>query len=168
MTPLEVERIIALDIRPQAIGFVVFEGMERLLDWGVKRFPQDGPSRAPAGIKIKALIAAYVPDALVIKRPSRSSDRILSELVEAARDQGLVIHSLVPRAVRTVFPGCRNKDQVAASISERFPALQWNLPPKRKIWNSEDYRMNIFDAAAIGITYFVYKQLANKVPLPPI
>ena len=37
--------------------------------------------------------------------------------------------------------------------AEQFPELLSILPPKRKPWQSEDYRMGIFDAAAIGIAY---------------
>jgi hypothetical protein len=47
-----------------------------------------------------------------------------------------------------------NKHEVACAVAEHFPELASKLPPKRKIWNNEHYRMRIFDAAALGITYF--------------
>jgi hypothetical protein len=40
-------------------------------------------------------------------------------------------------------------------LAKQFPKLASRLPPKRKIWQSEDYRMGIFDAAAVGVAYFV-------------
>jgi hypothetical protein len=48
-----------------------------------------------------------------------------------------------------------NKYEVASALAKQFPALASRLPPKRKIWQSEDYRMGIFDAAALGVAYFV-------------
>jgi hypothetical protein len=39
-------------------------------------------------------------------------------------------------------------------LAQRFPELAAKLPPKRKIWQSEDYRMSIFDAASLGVAYF--------------
>jgi len=36
------------------------------------------------------------------------------------------------------------------------------LPPKRRPWQSEDYRMTIFDAAAVGIAYFAEKAWGGR------
>ena len=44
------------------------------------------------------------------------------------------------------------KDEIASLLAERFPVLHWELPPKRKIWESEHYRMSIFDAAALAVS----------------
>jgi hypothetical protein len=37
---------------------------------------------------------------------------------------------------------------------QRLSVLAAKLPPKRKCWESEDYRMSIFDAVALGVAYF--------------
>jgi hypothetical protein len=47
-----------------------------------------------------------------------------------------------------------NKFEVASALAKQFPALVSRLPPKRRCWQSEDYRIGIFDAAAIGVAYF--------------
>ena len=39
------------------------------------------------------------------------------------------------------------------------------LPPKRKFYESEDYRMSIFDAAALGVAYFDLQK--NTAPIVP-
>ncbi len=41
------------------------------------------------------------------------------------------------------------KYEIARRVAERFPVLRRALPPKRQIWESEHYRMSIFDAAAL-------------------
>ena len=44
--------------------------------------------------------------------------------------------------------------------SKRFPELAPRLPRSRKPWMSEDYRMSIFDAVALALTFFF--QFNNK------
>jgi hypothetical protein len=45
------------------------------------------------------------------------------------------------------------KHDVAKVLAQKFPEeLGDRLPPKRKPWMSEDYRMDIFGAVALGIT----------------
>jgi len=58
-----------------------------------------------------------------------------------------------------------NKYEVASALARQFPDLASRLPPKRKIWQSEDYRMGIFDAAALGAAYFVRRR-SVKLRLP--
>ena len=36
--------------------------------------------------------------------------------------------------------------------------IKERMPPKRKIWQSEDYRTRIFDAAALGVAYFTRRK----------
>ena len=69
---------------------------------------------------------------------------------------------LSSKAVKRVFAGRNdNKDQIASAVAEQFPELLSILPPKRRPWQSEDYRMTIFDAAAVGIAYFAEKAPKN-------
>ena len=46
------------------------------------------------------------------------------------------------------------KQEIAIAIAERFPELAPRLPRSRKPWMSEDYRMSIFDAVALALTFF--------------
>jgi len=46
------------------------------------------------------------------------------------------------------------KQEIAIAIAERFPELAPRLPRFRKPWMSEDYRMSIFDAVALALTFF--------------
>jgi len=45
------------------------------------------------------------------------------------------------------------KYETACLLAEQISALHWQLQPKRKIWESEHYRMNIFTAAALAMAY---------------
>ena len=43
--------------------------------------------------------------------------------------------------------------EIAVAIANRFPDLAPRLPRFRKPWMSEDYRMTIFDAVALAVTF---------------
>ncbi len=45
----------------------------------------------------------------------------------------------------------KSKDAIARTIAQLMPEFEQHLPPVRKIWMSEDYRMGIFDAVAIAM-----------------
>jgi hypothetical protein len=47
------KRVLALDVHPRSFGYVVFEGPNRLLDWGVRsfRFGVNAVKR-PVGAKV--------------------------------------------------------------------------------------------------------------------
>jgi len=53
--------------------------------------------------------------------------------------------------------GAPNKQEIAGAIAKRFPELAPRLPRFRKPWMSEDYRMSIFDAVGLAITFFQAK-----------
>jgi len=41
-------------------------------------------------------------------------------------------------------------------LAKQFPdELASRLPPKRKTWESEDSRMDIFDAVALAVTFWL-------------
>ncbi len=44
------------------------------------------------------------------------------------------------------------------AIAGRLPALAPRLPPFRKPWMCEDYRMSIFDAASFALTFFYFEK----------
>lgn len=60
-----------------------------------------------------------------------------------------------------------NKYEVASVLARQFPDLAPRLPPKRKFYESEDYRIGIFDAAAVGVAYFTRrKQVTKRADVP--
>ena len=50
--------------------------------------------------------------------------------------------------------GSSTKYEIAQAIAKEIPAFASRLPPVRKIWMSEDPRQNLFDAAALGFTFY--------------
>ena len=153
-------RVMALDPVSRGFGFAVFEGPDRLVDWGVIEVRQDKQLGCLA--HVGRLLERLVPDVLVLENhKSRSSRRCprVRQLLKAIRflaaTRAVTVVALAPRRVRKSYArlGARNKDQTAAILAARFPGLDPWVPPARQLWMSEDARLGIFDAAAFALTY---------------
>jgi hypothetical protein len=173
------KRILALDVRPRSFGYVIFEGPDQLLDWGVKSFRKGvNAVQVPRGRKLEWLQEDYLPAVIVLREPGPGSKRrrLVNTVRAKAESFGIAVRLLPSQAIRKAFAGPeqQTKYAMACALAERFPELRWALPPKRKCWQSEDYRMSIFDAAALGVAYFsrYAKKVANTsigspTPSPP-
>jgi len=162
------KRILAIDLRSRSFGFVVFEGPARLSDWGVRSFRQGvNAVRIPADVKFAALMDEFSPSTIVVRKElveSRKKAEVRQALAIQAEKCRIPVRLLTFRAVKNSFVGSnRNKYTVAAAVVEQLPELASRLPDKRKIWKSEDYRMSIFDAAALGVAYFNRHKPSHEV-----
>lgn len=161
------KRILAIDLRSRSFGFAVFEGPTRLLDWGVRSFRQGvNTVQIPASLKLAGLINEFSPSTIVVRKGSAESRKkagMRKALVIQAEKCRIPIQSLTPRAVKNSFVGSnRNKYTIAAALAKQLPELAPRLPSVRKIWKSEDYRMSIFDAVALGVAYFQSRSTVHK------
>ena len=50
--------------------------------------------------------------------------------------------------------GAATKDDIAKTVAMWLPEFTPHLPPPRKVWESEDRRMTMFDAVALALTFF--------------
>jgi hypothetical protein len=154
------KRVLALDVHPQSFGFVVFEGPNQILSWGIRSFrPGVNAVKTPAGEKLFTVLDKFTPSAIVIReretaRKTKKS-KMLGTIERQALSRKIAVTFMSRTDVNRAFVGFdSNKYEVASALAKQFPALASRLPPKRKIWQSEDYRMGIFDAAAVGVAYF--------------
>jgi RNase H-fold protein (predicted Holliday junction resolvase) len=152
-------RILAITPSTRGFGFALVEGLNTLVDWGVKNVDADKNTGSLA--RVKALIAYYEPDVLVLEdasaKPVRRAPRIrelTKRIVSMAKRQDVRVMSLPRKQVRRVFfaDGQGTKYALAQILAERFPdELGTRLPPKRRPWMSEDSRMDIFGAVALAL-----------------
>jgi hypothetical protein len=160
------DRILAIAPSSRGFGFAVLEGGATLVDWGVKSIR--GNKNAGTLKKVEGMIALYKPAVLVLEdasaKGSRRSRRIrkLTKGIIAMAESRKIKVALLSReqVMRTFFEdGEGTKHAIARILAIRFPEeLGHRLPPKRKPWTSEDYRMGIFDALALAFA----KQLRKK------
>jgi hypothetical protein len=156
--------VLALDVHPRSFGFVVFEGPNRMLDWGIKSFRRGvNTVKVSAAKKLLALLDEFTPSAIVIRKPEmRRNAKMLATIETQARSRRIPVRFISRSDVNRAFVGFEsNKYEVASALAKQFPSLASRLPPKRKCWQSEDYRMGIFDAAAVGVAYFTRRRAAR-------
>ncbi len=149
-------RILALDLHPCSFGYVVIESPTKLLDWGVCSSRQKGAvSDVLVRKRLRRLLELWRPAVLVFNtlssvtpKSNHRSKRLLKQIETEARKHRIPVRILEDNPV-----GSRGerltKYEIARRVAERFPVLRRALPPKRQIWESEHYRMSIFDAAAL-------------------
>jgi len=154
-------RVLAIDPTHRGFGYVVFEGPEVLVDWGVRNIR--GQKNAGSVEAVARLIEHYTPDLLVLEDGSakgcwrrRRVRDLFGELATLAARRGVRVRRVSRTKVGKTFAGlgASNKDQIARLIVARFPELAPRLPPERKPWKSEDARMAIFDAAGFAMAFF--------------
>jgi len=158
------ERVLALDLRSGRAGFVVLEGLDKLLDWGVRSYtPRYGPLEVTVSRRIASLLGLHQPSVMVLRLPSnrlvKKNDRIrviVRTLRKEAKRRSVSLRLLRRQRIKKIFSaqGRATKHQIASLMAERFSDLAWKLPPKRKLWQSENYHMTVFDAAAAGVAHF--------------
>jgi Holliday junction resolvasome RuvABC endonuclease subunit len=156
------ELVFAAFPSTRGFGYAVFEGPKSLVDWGVKSVRTRQKNLASLR-KARELIAFYRPDVLVLEdyeglgsRRAKRIQNLINLMTAHAAEERIAIASFSRSEVRACFSstGSTTKQRIAESIAREFPELEPRLPPVRRIWMSEDSRMNIFDAAALGITFF--------------
>lgn len=163
-------RILGIDPCPRGFGFVVFDAPAFLNDWGVAKVASNETSSYL--VRIVALIERYQPDVVALPRPADYKRRPLLKRLVSALIRLTIKRSIIVRivsrdsTVRTFGPYGNTKYDRSLRLTILFPELKASLPPPRKIWNSEDMRMNIFDALALVVACPEAEGLASKTAQP--
>jgi hypothetical protein len=156
----EHSRLLAVSLSARGFGYAVMEG-GTLVDWGVKT--TKGIKNAECVKKAEGLIKTFTPEVLVMHDPfAKGSKRgararqLTEELTTLAKNHALNVALFSREQIRRTFFADREatKQDVAENIARRFPEeLGSRLPPKRRPWESENYRMGIFDAVSLALTF---------------
>jgi len=150
-------RTLAIDPTTSGFGFVVLEGSERLVDWGLGRMEK--PENLLFEKRIEKLLDRVAPQLLVLEdmEDSRRGERAIAwaRLAQmCAAKRGIRVEKVSRAEVAEHFASSgKTRWEVGLAISRFFPELAPSLPKKRRIWESEDRRMTIFTAAAFALTF---------------
>lgn len=162
-------RVLAIDPTTRGFGYVVLEGSTRIIDWGVKSSRSTTIEKEIQVLsKIKDLIRHCQPQCIVIEETRGEQSRrcgrvrlLLGTVRNIAVWEGIKSRNISTDQVKRVFGtfGATTKHEIACVIAEHLPDLAPYLPKVRKPWMPEDYRMAIFDAAAMALTYFYSRRV---------
>ncbi len=169
-------RILALDLHPRRFGYVVVESPSSLLDWGVcSDRRKHGAGNVLVRRRLRVLLDLWRPAVLVLHNPSKKSrkpnskkDKLLERIVTEAGSRRIMVR--VPVKSSADQDKILTKYENARRVAEHFPVLRRELPPKRRAWESEHYRMSIFAAAALAMAQLHAKSastpaIPNAVPV---
>ncbi len=153
-------RVLSIDPTSRGFGFAVFEGSDRLIDWGVAQARTDYNRQCLN--RIQRLIERYKPCTLVIEETRRGSRRgprvrqLLFSIKKLAAKRRVKLKAVPQRQVRSLFSqtGATTKYGITELIAKRFPELAPRLPPPRKLWKSGAEVMSVFDAVAFALTLY--------------
>lgn len=163
---------LILAFYPHARGFsyIIFEGALAPVDWGMS----DVPFVAKAATclrRLSKLLDQYRPDALLIRDMPRGNGKntsaaLLDAMKELANRRGVTVALVSRKHIREAFAylGSPSRYAIVEAIAKHIPMLAAYVPPKRKIWNGEDRRMGLFDAAALALTFYRDKNAEQRAP----
>jgi hypothetical protein len=161
MTSENPNRILAIDPTTKGFGYIIFELPFRLVQWG--RAHISGDKEVGALFRLDKLMYNFNLSALVLediqapgslRRPRVRG--LIESLMRRAKERGLAVHTVARTTVLKRFSSGEEpatKYSVAETLARYFPELASKLPPPRKMWQSEDERLSIFDALALAVTY---------------
>lgn len=165
-------RLVALEIRPRVMGFVIFDERKRLVDWGSRKYRVRTQTLLKVVTKkLNVLLDLYVPSAVVVRtrdvrsrKARRRIDTVTGILRAEARRRAIKVQMVSTKAIRRRFAPhhCATKQEIARLIAGWFRELSLKLPPKRKHWRTEDSRMILFDAAATALTFLELSPTKTK------
>jgi hypothetical protein len=152
---------VVMAFYPNARGFayVVFEGPRCPIDWRIAEIPRRYKVRRSTK-RLACLLDQYRPDVLVMRKMPQDAlgDNGLDfgPLAAVSRRTGIRVVQVSRTQVKEAFAGIGmpTRYAIATAIVHHIPIFAPLLPPPRKIWNGEDRRMGLFDAASLALTFF--------------
>ena len=155
-------RVLSVALTSRGLGYAVLEGETSLIE-SSRTSVRNGDKNSRSFAKVKKLTAFYRPSALILQdvtaKDSRRNPRIKAlhrEVMRLAAKQGLPVVLISEKQLRSLLLGNASgtKHEMAEMLANRFPdELAFRLPPKRRLWQSEDSRMDVFDAVALAVAF---------------
>jgi hypothetical protein len=164
-TKLNNEEALILSVFPsvRGFGFALFQGAWVPIDWGFRHV--QGDKNEACLDKVRKLIDEFAPDILLLEdhagAGSRRSPRIealIGNIAALAARTGITVELYSRDRIKECFAefDAVTKYEIARAISRTLPEFPPQLPPERKIWLPEEYRMSIFDAVSLIFTHFYF------------
>ena len=155
------QRILALALTTNGIGYAVMEGKEALVDYGVTRV--EGDKNVESAKRVEKLLNLYRPDVVVLPDVNDEGthralriQKLHTRVMTMTRKRKLKTVMISGREVRQALLNDPKgtKHEMATVLAERFPGeLLRRLPAKRKAWNSENRKMDMFEAVGLAVVY---------------
>lgn len=157
-------RILAIAPSARGFGYSVMEGPS-ILECGNKG--AKGNKNVQTISKVEKLMKQFLPGVLVLQdvnaKGPRRAPRIKAlhrQIIRLAAKQNCKVSLFSGEKLRITLLGNvkGTKHEMAEMLAQKYPVeLAAKLPSKRRAWESEDYRMDIFDAVALAVVFRLKK-----------
>lgn len=154
-------RILAISLSSRGFGYAVMEDGNTMVDYGNVEIKKNKNARALA--HVEKIIDRSLPDILVLRNVSAKGTRrgkrikeLDRKIITVTKGRKLNVVKISGKELRRRLLEDENgtKHQMAGLLAKQYPdELAWRLPPKRRAWDSEDHRMDIFDAVGLAVAY---------------
>jgi len=161
-TPCYRSLVLAIHPSSRGFGWVAFEGPFSPWAWGSVGARGTGKN-ARCLRRIEKLINRLTPETIVLEayeqkdsaRRSRITD-LCRGIVALAASQSTDVAVYTFRDVKLTFAhlGARTRQEIAEVIGRQIAAFSHLVPRKRRAWDSEGYRMQLFSATALALTHY--------------
>lgn len=160
--------ILAVYPGTRGFGFAVFEGMDMVVDWGMKT--TDAENRHERRVnQFKQLVDWFHPHIVLLQdcsckllRCSRCVIEAVQEMADLVTAENITLRQYTRMNIRECFGiqyDAINRNEIAQVIAERFAEFSPRLPPARKLWKEESHNMPIFDTVSLVFSYFYFEYL---------
>lgn len=156
--------VLALHPQSRGYAFALFDGPERLIDWGVREIRSSVKHRnVRTMLDVEYLLERLQPDCVVVEEfegdDSRRAERIRNlcrNILHAAIARGMEAEQIRKEDVVRAFAdtGATTRYEVAQVIARVIPALSFRLPAKRRAWEGEPASMGVFAATALALAFY--------------
>lgn len=150
--------VLGLHLSSRGFGWALFDTPTSLFDWGIVEIRGDSKN-ADALVRVARILTKYRPGQLAIEtfqgegtRRSKRVRALYRQIVRQSETMSIEVCVVTRPDIRGTFGSPRSREDVAATVAERFPALRPRLPKRRRIWVGEHPSMALFSAAACALT----------------
>jgi len=153
--------VLAVHPTSHGFGWVLFEGPRGPVDWGIASAKKNRSAKCL--VRFEQLLEQYEPSALILEKYDEDNSkrgeriRILAQTMKgfaSNRDMDTAVYSRGEVNAAVAGHAKVSRHSVAQAVIGQLPILRARFPSSRKLWQSEDDRQCLFDAAALGITHY--------------
>ncbi|MBK6545794.1 MAG: hypothetical protein IPG12_11055 [Saprospiraceae bacterium] len=163
MTTQNIKLNIVCAIYPNAngFGFVYLDNDGQLIYYGSVRI--NPISNRKILERIKKSLDYFQPRIVILLDPESKSSRtgyrtkkLIKKIIAYAESENFPVIKYTRDQIRDVFEirGVVTKYEISKFLLTKFPELEPKRPKERKLWESEDRNMAIFDALSLALTWF--------------
>jgi len=156
-------RTLSLYITGRGAAFVCFIHPRMVIDWGTK-YVRSGEKDANTLRVAKQLIDQFGPTAIVIENVEDSYSKrgpriktLCRAIAKYGERKQIAVHAYSRRETMDAFASAAasNKHDLNCIIVSLLPTLRAWQPRKRRAFDPELSGQGMFDAAALGLTFYV-------------